>query len=85
MLEVQYLGSGLTTIVGFLSLTLSIMPMLRDLGITLALGISFSLFIAIFANPAIIILEENFEKWITYRKHKKHSKKLEEQNNKNRD
>ncbi len=72
------LGSGLTTVVGFLSLTFSVMPMLRDLGITLALGIGFSLFIAIFANPSIIILEENFERWITHRRHKKYSRKLEE-------
>jgi len=72
------LGSGLTTVVGFLSLTFSVMPMLRDLGITLALGIGFSLFIAIFATPSIIILEENFERWITHRRHKKHSRKLDE-------
>jgi len=72
------LGSGLTTVVGFLSLTFSVMPMLRDLGITLALGIGFSLFIAIFATPSIIILEENFERWITHHRHKKHSRKLDE-------
>ena len=71
-------GSGLTTVVGFLSLAFSVMPMLRDLGITLALGVGFSLFIAIFANPSIIILEENFERWITHRRHKKHSRKLDE-------
>jgi len=68
------IGSGSTTIVGFLALTLSVMPMLRDLGITLALGIGFSLFIAVFINPSLIIAEENFEKWIAQRRHKKHSK-----------
>ena len=76
------IGSGSTTIVGFLALTLSVMPMLRDLGITLALGISFSLFIAVFINPSLIIVEENFEKWITQIKHAKHSKKLGEYKNK---
>jgi len=76
------IGSGSTTIVGFLALTLSVMPMLRDLGITLALGIGFSLFIAVFVNPSLIIAEENFEKWITRKRHKKHSKKLEEHKNK---
>lgn len=72
------IGSGSTTIVGFLALTLSVMPMLRDLGITLALGIAFSLFIAVFINPSLIIMEENFENWITQKRHKKHSKKLKE-------
>ena len=76
------IGSGSTTIVGFLALTFSVMPMLRDLGVTLALGIGFSLFIAVFINPSLIILEENFEKWITRRKHEKHSKKLNDHKNK---
>lgn len=76
------LGSGLTTIVGFLALTFSVMPMLSDLGVTLALGIGFCLFIAIFVSPSIIILEENFERWITHRRHAKHFKKLEEHKNK---
>ena len=68
------IGSGSTTIIGFLALTLSVMPMLRDLGTTLALGIGFSLFIAVFINPSLIIVEENFEKWTTQRKNGKHSK-----------
>ena len=58
------------------------MPMLGDLGITLALGIGFSLIIAVLVNPSIIILEENFEKWWIYNRHKKHSKKIEEHKNK---
>ena len=70
------LGSGLTTIVGFLALTLSSMPMLRDLGITLALGITFCLIMAVFVNPSIIILEENLSDWILKKKHKKYSKKI---------
>ena len=76
------IGSGSTTIVGFLALTLSIMPMLRDLGITLALGIGFSLFIAVFINPSLIIAEENFERWVTQKRHEKHSKKLRKHKNK---
>jgi len=76
------IGSGLTTIVGFLALTLSIMPLMRDLGLTLALGIGFCLIIAVFANPSMIILEENFEKWLIYYKHKKNSKKINENNSK---
>lgn len=70
------LGSGLTTIVGFLALTLSSMPMLRDLGVTLALGISFCLIIAVFVNPSVIVLEENFGNWLLKKKHKKYSKKI---------
>ena len=57
------------------------MPMMRDLGLTLALGIGFCLIIAVFANPSIIILEENFERWTTHHRHKKHSKKIEEYKN----
>ncbi len=76
------IGSGSTTIVGFLALTLSVMPMLRDLGVTLALGIAFSLFIAVFINPSLIIAEENFEKWIIQKKYEKHSKRLGKHKNK---
>lgn len=76
------IGSGLTTIVGFSALTISAMPMLRDLGITLALGITFSLFIALFINPSLIILEENFERWVTHKNHKKTLEKLEKHKNK---
>jgi hydrophobe/amphiphile efflux-3 (HAE3) family protein len=49
-------GSGGTTIVGFLALTLSIMPMLQHLGISLALGIFYALASTILAMPAIIVL-----------------------------
>ena len=73
-------GSGTTTIVGFLALTLSTLPMLQKLGLSLALGITFTLISAIFVAPAIILLEEDFEYWYTHRKHKqtveKHEKHL---------
>lgn len=51
-------GSGFTTIIGFLALVLSIMPMMQHLGESLALGIFFSLVAALIINPAFIITEE---------------------------
>lgn len=68
-------GSGTTTIVGFLALTLSIMPMLQHLGISLALGIAYSIIAALVVEPIIIILEEDFEHWHVTNKHKKYSSK----------
>jgi hypothetical protein len=73
-------GSGMTTIVGFLALTLSTLPMMQKLGITLALGIGFTLISAVFVAPVIIILEENFEYWYTHHKHAKLSAKKETHN-----
>lgn len=70
-------GSGMTTIMGFLALTLSTLPMMQKLGITLALGIGFTLISAVFVAPVIIILEENFEYWYTQHKHTKLSAKKE--------
>ncbi len=72
------LGSGTTTIMGFLALTFSMMPMLRDLGLSLALGIAFSLTAAIFINPALIVLEERFEHLITEKKHKRLTEKTKQ-------
>lgn len=54
-------GSGITTIIGFLALTLSIMPMMQHLGQSLALGIFYSLSAALIINPALILFEENME------------------------
>lgn len=68
-------GSGLTTIVGFLALTLSILPMMQHLGVSLALGIAFCLIAAVFVAPAIILLEEDFEYWYTCHKHRRLSVK----------
>jgi predicted RND superfamily exporter protein len=65
------LGSGMTTVLGFLALTLSTMPMMRDLGLSLALGIGFTLIAAIFVNPALIIFEERIEHWRTEKNHEK--------------
>jgi len=70
------IGSGLTTIVGFLALTISVAPMLGDLGFSLALGITFCLGITIFITPAFIILEENLEKWLTHKSHRRQTEKI---------
>ncbi len=52
------IGSGATTIAGFLALTISIMPMLKNLGIILALGISCILIATILIAPVFVIIEE---------------------------
>lgn len=52
------IGSGTTTIAGFLALTISTMPMLKNLGIILALGISCILIATILITPPFIIIEE---------------------------
>ncbi len=51
-------GSAATTIVAFLALTISIMPLIQHLGLTLALGIAFCWFVATVINPCFIILNE---------------------------
>lgn len=58
------IGSGLTTIVGFLALVASTMPLLRDLGLSLALGISYCLIVTLFITPSFILFEERLTKWI---------------------
>jgi len=72
------IGSGLATIVGFLALTISVAPVLGDLGSSIALGLAFCLAITIFITPSFIILEENLEKWLTQKNHRKHSEKLKQ-------
>ncbi|RLG13966.1 MAG: hypothetical protein DRN66_03135 [Candidatus Nanohalarchaeota archaeon] len=69
------LGSGLTTIIGFIALTVSTMPMMQKLGLSLALGIIFCLIAAVFAAPVIILMEEDFEYWHTHRKYRELSVK----------
>jgi len=56
----RIIGSGTTTIVGFLALMLASMPMIQHLGETLALGIFCILFATIVISPAIILIEERF-------------------------
>ena len=69
------LGSGLTTVVGFMALTLSITPMLQRLGASLALGIVCCLIAAVFTAPVFIILAEDIEYWYTHSRHAKLSVK----------
>ena len=58
------LSSGTTTIAGFLALTFSITPMMQKLGMSLALGIFFSLLAAIIVTPLLIILVEDLAEMI---------------------
>lgn len=51
-------GSAATTTSAFLALTISILPMIRDLGLTLALSIIFCWIAAAVVNPCFIVLEE---------------------------
>lgn len=53
------LGSGITTTLGFLALTASMMPMMQKLGLSLALGIFYCLFSAILISPVVFIGLEN--------------------------
>ncbi|MFP4111713.1 MAG: MMPL family transporter [Candidatus Woesearchaeota archaeon] len=69
------LGSGTTTIIGFLALTISVMPMLQKLGISLALGIFYCLVAAVFIEPVIITFEEKFHHWYTEKMTKRYSEK----------
>jgi hydrophobe/amphiphile efflux-3 (HAE3) family protein len=72
------IGSGLTTIVGFGVLSFATVPMIQHLGQTLALGIAFCLFAALFVNPVFILLEEEYEVRNTQRKLEKLESKKEE-------
>jgi predicted RND superfamily exporter protein len=58
------LGSSTTTITAFLALILASVPMLHHLGISLALGIFFCVFAAVFINPALIFIADvKTKKW----------------------
>ncbi len=54
------MGSGITTLIGFLSLTLSTIPMLQKLGLTLAIGIVSILIVTLVFYPMLFI---SFENW----------------------
>ncbi len=56
---IAIVGSSTTTMVGFLALLLSIMPMMHDLGLTLAMGIFYCVVSSLVINPAFIVFEEN--------------------------
>ena len=55
---VSTVSSGVTTIIGFAALILSIFPMLADLGKTLAIGITLVLISTMVSEPLIIVLED---------------------------
>ena len=55
---IAILGSGLTTMVGFFALALSVLPMLQKLGISLGIGITYCLISAIIVAPVIFIVSE---------------------------
>ena len=54
-------GSAATTTAAFFALTLSVMPMISDLGQTLALGIIYCWVAAAVVNPCFIVFEERIE------------------------
>lgn len=62
------LSSGSTTIAGFLALTFSITPMMQKLGMSLALGIFFSIVAAIVVAPLLIIIAENITEYLANKK-----------------
>jgi len=53
--------TSLTTILGFLSLQLASLSLLRDMGITLAFGIIMALVYSVILLPAIILIEKEVE------------------------
>lgn len=67
------LSSGGTTILGFLALSLSIFPILADLGKSLAIGITLLLISTLFFTPIVILLEERLTSLLS--KNKVNSKK----------
>ncbi|MFA5382887.1 MAG: efflux RND transporter permease subunit [Candidatus Micrarchaeia archaeon] len=72
------LGSGGTTIVGFIALTLSVVPMLQKLGFSLALGIFYTLASTIVLMPVIIVLGEKakYKLELLYAKKILHKRKI---------
>jgi predicted RND superfamily exporter protein len=52
-------GSALAEIAGFMALLFGIMPSMRSLGIILAIGIFFALFVSVVILPAFFSLLEN--------------------------
>ncbi len=54
-------GTAVTTIVSFLSLALSGVPFLADMGISLSIGIIYSALLSLLVLPALMSLEEKFD------------------------
>jgi hydrophobe/amphiphile efflux-3 (HAE3) family protein len=51
-------SSATTTIIGFMALTMTVLPLIQILGITVALSILFSLLATLLVSPAFILAEE---------------------------
>ncbi|AEC51821.1 transport protein [Pyrococcus sp. NA2] len=58
------LGAALTTIAGFLALSLSILPSLKRLSVSLVMGLGLTALNAVVVTPALAILEEEFREKI---------------------
>jgi hypothetical protein len=71
-------ASGATTLIGFLALTLSVFPVLSDLGLSLAIGIAFMLASTILAAPLILLIEDKVEKKLKGEKEIIHEEKMRE-------
>ncbi|AFK22015.1 hydrophobe/amphiphile efflux-3 (HAE3) family transporter [Pyrococcus sp. ST04] len=56
------LGAALTTIAGFLALSISILPSLKRLSVTLVMGLGLTALNAVIVTPALAILEEDFRR-----------------------
>ncbi len=63
-------SSGMTTVIGFAVLTLSIFPVLSDMGASLAMGIALILTAVMFTSPVIILYEDKFIKPKKQKQHK---------------
>ncbi|AEH25014.1 hydrophobe/amphiphile efflux-3 (HAE3) family transporter [Pyrococcus yayanosii] len=61
------LGAALTTIAGFLALSLSILPSLRRLSLALVMGLGLTAMNAVIVTPAVAILEEEVGKRLGWR------------------
>ncbi|MFH1802611.1 MAG: MMPL family transporter [archaeon] len=71
-------ASGSTTLIGFLALTLSMFPVLSDLGLSLAIGIAFMLASTILAAPVILLVEDKIERALKGEKEIIHEEKVRE-------
>ncbi len=75
-------SSGVTTMIGFFALTLSIFPMLGDLGFSLGMGILLILSSVMIVGPIMIIIRDRFIKKEDNKKEKKPKNKKEEKESK---
>jgi len=55
-------GAASTTIIGFLALLAASMPMIQNMGLTLAIGIFYCFLAGVAVNPSLIVLVENLQK-----------------------